>query len=114
MTSAPLNIIKVMLDELTVINDNMAAFLVACGIELSEAPTLTEITEKVKELKVMLTTKKYAGLVFDENGYVIKTFPLFNFVDINKVPVDAAYGYYKFENNTFILDEERQRQIEEV
>lgn len=75
---------------------------------------ISSLVKEIERLKVMKKTMKYAGLIFDSNGYIVKVVRIGDFMPISELPSDISGGYYKLKNGKIVLDEERQRQLEEV
>lgn len=113
MNTPKVDLIQLMISDIDEYSKRLRKFLIQNGIEANKL-NLNELINAVLKLKTKLSTKTYNALTFDENGYVIGINRMDDFVEKEQVPFDATYGYYKFENNKFVLDEERQRQIDEV
>lgn len=113
MKNPQVDIIQVMIRDIDSWSSKMNEFLVSNGVQ-SKDKNLYSLMESVKNLKVRLLNKEYSALLVDENGYIIRAYPMHDFVETSSVPSDITGGYYKYINNKFILDEERQRQMEEV
>jgi len=95
-----------------IIND-FTATLEGHGVKV-QSKRLSQLVERVKDLKTMRKGIDYAGLALDDNGYVVKAFKLGDFVPVEVLPADATKGYYKLVDGNFVLDEERQRLLNEV
>lgn len=88
-------------------------FLRECGVE-PRGFTLTTLLREVKNIKTMKVGKTYTGFNTDENGYVIDSFELDEFIE-GTVPEDIHGGYYKVTpRGKLEIDYERKRQLEEV
>jgi hypothetical protein len=113
VSAARVDLVQLMIADIEQYSIKLRNFLTLNGIDSSQM-NLSELITSITNLKTKLNDRKYVALLFDQNGYVVETLPMDEFVELSKVPYDSAYGYYKFENNEFVLDEERQRQLEEV
>ena len=113
MKNPQTDILQLMIRDIDSWASSMNEFLIKNGIQ-TESKSLYNLMEAVKKLKVRLLDTNYSALVTDENGYIIRAYQMHDFVESDKVPLDVTGGYYKFVNNEFILDEERQRQMDEV
>lgn len=91
-------------------------FLAANDVPLQNE-TMKELIDSVKSLRVMLKDKVHMGISFDENGYIVKATKIKDFVDFDNdedIPADLAFGYYQLVDGECVIDEERQRQLEDV
>jgi 23S rRNA A2030 N6-methylase RlmJ len=110
---AMLDLLAEMSRDITEWKKELSRFLKECDIE-ADFLSLKELIDSVKYLKVRKNTEEYAGVVKDSNGYVIRLYRMDDFLPLKSLPNDASHGYYKIEGDKLVLDEERQRQIEEV
>lgn len=106
-------VFRTIYNDLEKIIDQFVDILEGHGVVL-ESTKLTDLVNKVAELKTMRPNVPYAGLALDDNGYVVKAFKLGDFVPVEDLPVDATRGYYKLVNGAFVLDEARKRLLSEV
>lgn len=113
MNTPRVDLVQLMMSDIDEYTKKLRRFLIENDVDASSM-NLTQLIESITKLKTKLKTKEYVSLTFDNNGYVVGIGYMDDFVDKDIVPNDITYGYYKFEDNNFVLDEERQRQIEEV
>jgi hypothetical protein len=108
-----LDVISEMIRDIDSWKKELKLFLKECDID-ADYHTLEQLISTVKSLKVKRNTENYVGVVKDSNGYIVKLYPMDDFLPMTSLPNDASHGYYKIEGEKLVLDEERQRQIEEV
>jgi hypothetical protein len=113
MKNPQTDILKVMIRDVDSWAASLQEFLIRNSVEI-DSRSLYHLVDAVKELKVKLNDVEYAGLIYDDNGYITGAFRLGDFAEIKTLPIDVTQGYYKYVNGVFIIDEERQRQLEEV
>lgn len=108
-----LDVFKTIIHDINFSISELQEFLRECGV----APrgfTLTALLEDIKTIKTMKVGKTYTGFNTDENGYVIDSFELDEFIE-GTVPEDIHGGYYKVTpRGKLEIDYERKRQLEEV
>lgn len=107
------DIVQLMMADIEEYTKKLRVFLIDNDINAYTLP-LGGLISSITKLKTKLKSKDYVSFLYDDNGYIIRVNVMDDFVETSLVPDDVTQGYYKFENNKFVLDEERQRQIEEV
>lgn len=113
MKNPQTDIVQVIISDIDLWSNQLRTFLDANGIE-AKNKKLYELIDLVKSLKVKLKNTKYVSLVLDSNGYIVGINKMDDFVEYDGLPSDIADGYYLYKEGKIILDEERQRQIDEV
>ena len=113
MINPQTDIVQLMINDIDAVISSLSNFLVENGVRTQDQK-LVEIVESVKKLKTMKKGNIYYGLMLDENGYIMNGFKIDDFVLKSVLPIDYKMGYYKYIDEKIVLDEERQRQIDEV